>query len=91
MNRYKILLINTALGLVISLVWASSISEDAFSAKNIFATYALISLVAAPVDLVAGLVMLIAKKKETAIGFLLSAAAFVLIIAIVYFVSIIPS
>ncbi|HVT86795.1 MAG TPA: hypothetical protein VHD35_16435 [Chitinophagaceae bacterium] len=83
MSRYKILLINIGLTIILAIVWAL-FSDDPFTARTFLATLALISLVAGPVDLITGVVFLLINKKERGYGFLISAAFFGLVILLLY-------
>lgn len=77
-------MINAVLAIVLAILWALFLSEDDFTPFSIIAALSLICLVAAPVDLIAGLIFLALDKKERAYGFLLSAALFGLILALSY-------
>lgn len=83
MSRYKILLINISLAIILSVVWAL-LGDEPFAVRTILAALALISLVAAPVDLISGSVFLLMHKKERGYGFLISAAFFGLVILLTY-------
>ena len=83
MSRYKILLINTGLAIILAIVWAL-VGDDPFTGRTLLATLALISLVAGPVDLIIGIVFLLMNKKERGYGFLISAAFFGLVILLTY-------
>jgi uncharacterized membrane protein YozB (DUF420 family) len=83
MSRYKILLINIGLAIILSIVWAL-VGDDPFTARTILAALSLISLVAAPVDLVIGIVFLLMHKNERGYGFLISAAFFGLVMLLMY-------
>lgn len=83
MSRYKILLINTGLAIILAIAWAL-FSDDPFTARTVLAALSLISLVAAPVDLIIGIVFLLMHKNERAFGFLISAAFFGLVILLTY-------
>jgi hypothetical protein len=83
MSRYRILLINIGLAIILSIVWAL-MGDEPFTARTVLAALALISLVAAPVDLIIGIVFLLMNKKERGYGFLISAAFFGLVILLTY-------
>jgi hypothetical protein len=79
MSRYKILLINMGLGIILAIVWAL-LAKNRFTPFSIVVTLSFISLVAAPVDLVASIVFLLTHKKERGYGFLMSSGFFALIL-----------
>jgi len=82
MNRNKIIIYNIGLAVILAIIWTVFLSRGYISIKNIAAYLWFISLVAAPVDLLAGLIFLAAKKKEWAAAMLWSSAIFALIILI---------
>lgn len=85
--RYKVFIGSIALGIVLATIWSVAISLDPGFLKNFMAAVVLISMVAGPVDLVATLIAWLLKKKEWALGLLMSAAFFIVVLAIGYFVA----
>jgi len=84
MNRNKIILYNIGLAVMLALAWSLFLSHEGTSIKTVTAYLWFISLVAAPVDLLAGLVLLAAKKKVWATAMLWSSAIFAIILLIGY-------
>jgi hypothetical protein len=73
-KKHKILAANISLGIFIALIWTFNSRNSSF--KDFFGALALIGLVAAPIDLVAGLLLALFKQKTWAYGMLWSAAFF---------------
>jgi len=84
--RHKVLLVNIGLGLALALAWGIGLAKGSSNGKDVMAALAFIALLATPVDLLTGLVLLLIKKKEWAIGFLLSALFFALALGGTYLV-----
>jgi hypothetical protein len=82
--RYKVLLVNIGLGLALALAWGIGLAKGSSDGKDVMAALGFIALLATPVDLLTGLVLLLFKKKEWAIGFLLSALFFALALGFTY-------
>ena len=87
-KAYKIILINTAIA-IISLFAFSLLPTDPWKFKDYAAMFLFITGFAAGVDLIAGIILLFLKRRETANGFLLSAILF-LILAVICFLLIKP-
>lgn len=82
MNRNKIIIYNIGLAVILAIIWTVFLSKGYISFKNTASYLWFISLLAAPVDLLAGLVFLAAKKKIWAAAMLWSSAIFALILLI---------
>ncbi|MFZ4771857.1 MAG: hypothetical protein ACOYLO_16875, partial [Ferruginibacter sp.] len=65
-----------------AVLWAASLSRASLTIKNIYSYLFFISMLAAPVDLLAGLVCLVFKKKTWASALLWSGAIFILFLVI---------
>ncbi len=87
-KAYIITLINTAIAFL-SLFAFSLLPNDPWKFKDYAAMFLFITGFAAGVDLLAGLILLLLKRKETANGFLLSSVLF-LILAVICFLLIKP-
>ena len=84
MIRTKIIIVNIASAAIPAILFSAFLIDSGISIKNINSSLALICLVAAPVDLVAGLVCLALNKKVWASALLWLSAVFALILAICY-------
>ena len=84
-TRYKVFLANGGLGLALALAWGLGLAKGSSEAKDVLAALAFIALLAAPVDLLVGIVLMLFKRKEWGIGFLLSALFFAVVLAATYF------
>lgn len=82
--RYKVFLYSVALGLVMAVVWTAGVSLENGILKDYLAAFSLISMLAAPVDLVAALITWLFKRKEWALGLLLSGVFYSMILVISY-------
>lgn len=87
-KAYKITLINLAIAIA-SLFAFSLLPKDPWKFKDYAAMFLFITGFAAGLDLITGIVLLLLKRKETATGFLLSAALF-FILSTLCFLSIQP-
>jgi hypothetical protein len=82
MNRNKIIIVNMVSAVLLAILWSAYLTRSGISLKNVYSSLALISLIAAPVDLVAGLVCLALSKKVWASALLWSGAIFAFILVI---------
>ena len=85
MSRYKIFLINMGLAIFLAIV-SAFLSSDKFTPFSIVVTLSFISMVAAPVDLIAGIVFLLMQKKERSYGFIMSSGFFAIILFLTFVV-----
>jgi ABC-type spermidine/putrescine transport system permease subunit II len=82
--RHKIVLGNALLALIIALFWGFGLAKGSSNMKDLFAALTFISMVAAPVDAVIGLLLLLFRRKEWARGMLMSALLFTIILILGY-------
>jgi hypothetical protein len=88
MSTWKVILfVNIVLGLLVSLLWNGVLSNSVFTFKNWGGSLALISLLAAPVDLLLAAILFAFKKRQWAKGMLFSGLIFLAVLAIGYAVS----
>jgi hypothetical protein len=83
--KYIIVLVNLGLAVVLAALWAGTYGHGKLSIKQLWVPLGFIALIAAPIDLVIGLLLLLlVKKTEWRKGFFLSAAILAAICALVY-------
>lgn len=85
MSTWKIILVvNIVLGLLVSLLWNGVISNSEFTLKNWGGSLALISLLAAPIDVLIAAILFAFKKRAWAKGMFFSGLFFFAVLVVGY-------